>query len=336
MPVTRKRYAVSTVFAAVVVVATLTGAGAAWAAGACFGPQASLAAEPSSGTAGSNVLVRGDNFGGPVDIYWNSRGGTRLATAATPNFAVEVKIPAAPPGVYYIVAVAPAATGSSVDQQASTSFTVVAPSSQSNSNGSPPGQSQTNGSTSGADEDEAQPAESGTTGANQRDGQRANSGQTSGSRGTGGGTRAQAGSNGSAPPVAATDPVASTDASAAATSAPATARQGSLRTAPASSNPAAVATPSGQVVFGGSVPAMEDPQAAPTPAMSAASSDLWSGFNAGPASMVPSLVDVTPSAAPRSSPALAAGLLAAGLAALFGGFALQGLSLRRQRAVASR
>lgn len=45
--------------------------------------------------------------GEPVNIYWNSVGGTKLATATGPSFSVAVKIPKVANGTYYIIADAP-------------------------------------------------------------------------------------------------------------------------------------------------------------------------------------------------------------------------------------
>jgi len=74
-------------------------AGAAWA---CV-PQASLSAAPGTGNVGSTVTLTGGTYdaaGGPVSIWWDTVGGTPIATttvgtaAGTRNISVQITVPA--------------------------------------------------------------------------------------------------------------------------------------------------------------------------------------------------------------------------------------------------
>lgn len=100
--------------------AVLAGAvGLAALAWACT-PSAYIAIGPGSGAPGSSATVTGKGFvPGPVDIRWN---GAALATATGPSFSVDVTIPSASPGVYYIQATATAE--GTVAGQASRAFRV--------------------------------------------------------------------------------------------------------------------------------------------------------------------------------------------------------------------
>lgn len=65
---------------------------------------------PESAAPGSTVVVQGKavRSDAPIDIRWNGVGGQRLAvaTAASGDFSVPVKIPAVSPGVYSLSVVA--------------------------------------------------------------------------------------------------------------------------------------------------------------------------------------------------------------------------------------
>lgn len=105
----------------------LGGAAVSWA---CTG-QGSIMLSPGAGPAGAVVTVRGTGFGAnPVEIRWGSASSTAplLGTAPSGNFAVDVKIPDARSGVYYVVAVPSApAEGTTERAPGSASYTVTAP-----------------------------------------------------------------------------------------------------------------------------------------------------------------------------------------------------------------
>lgn len=87
----------------------MAGLGVAWA---CT-PSSTVTLLPETGPAGMKVNLTGQvapdaRGGSPVEILWNSPSGQILATVpADPNgnFAAEVTVPQAPPGVYYVQAV---------------------------------------------------------------------------------------------------------------------------------------------------------------------------------------------------------------------------------------
>ncbi|MGH2810872.1 MAG: hypothetical protein ACRDIA_08320 [Actinomycetota bacterium] len=62
---------------------------------------------PGGGQPGSEVTVRGGQFGtGTVEIRWASDNGRLLGTALGPEFSTKVTLPDRAEGVHYIVAVA--------------------------------------------------------------------------------------------------------------------------------------------------------------------------------------------------------------------------------------
>lgn len=62
---------------------------------------------PSTGAAGTEVTIRGGQFGnGPVELRWGTERGRLLGSTLGPDFTKKVIIPDKAPGVYYIVAVA--------------------------------------------------------------------------------------------------------------------------------------------------------------------------------------------------------------------------------------
>lgn len=101
-----------------IVAVVLGGASLAFACGG----QATIGVSSSSGTAGSTINISGALFlaDTPVNVYWNSVGGTLLGTATGPNFSLSATVPAnAGVGVHYVV-------GSAGTFQASTAFRVTA------------------------------------------------------------------------------------------------------------------------------------------------------------------------------------------------------------------
>lgn len=101
-----------------IVAVVLGGASLAFACGG----QATIGVSSSSGTAGSTINISGALFlaDTPVNVYWNSVGGTLLGTATGPNFSLSATVPAnAGVGVHYVV-------GTAGTFQASTAFRVTA------------------------------------------------------------------------------------------------------------------------------------------------------------------------------------------------------------------
>ena len=101
-----------------IVAVVLGGASFAFACGG----QATIGVSSSSGTAGSTITISGALFlaDTPVNVYWNSVGGTLLGTATGPNFSLSATVPAnAGVGVHYVV-------GTAGTFQASTAFRVTA------------------------------------------------------------------------------------------------------------------------------------------------------------------------------------------------------------------
>lgn len=91
-------------------------------------PQASLSLAPAGGTAGSTVTAKGSGFpaGDTVEVRWETRTGTVLATSTGPSFSVPITIPSsAAPGVHYVSA---AVTGEHRDHSATVAtFNVTVP-----------------------------------------------------------------------------------------------------------------------------------------------------------------------------------------------------------------
>ncbi|HVL93437.1 MAG TPA: hypothetical protein VM264_08835 [Acidimicrobiales bacterium] len=101
----------------------LAGAAAGWA---CTG-QGTIGLSPAKGPAGATVRVDGTGFGAnAVDIRWGSASGPLLGTATNGTFSVNVTVPQAGPGVYYVVAV-PQETEANRRAPAPAAFRVEAP-----------------------------------------------------------------------------------------------------------------------------------------------------------------------------------------------------------------
>lgn len=86
------------------------GIGAAGLSWACT-RQELIRVDPPFGRAGTQTRVTGGAFltGEPVELRWNAATGPVIGNAFGPDFSVMVTVPAgATPGVYYIVATAPA------------------------------------------------------------------------------------------------------------------------------------------------------------------------------------------------------------------------------------
>lgn len=275
-------------------VATMVLGGAA-AAWACT-PNADIASvSPQKGPAGTAVTISGEAYSnGAVEIRWGSATGLELATVTGPNFTTTVTIPGANPGLYSLVA---------VDRQTGTprsGFFQVTPAVAEEPPPPPP-----------VDPPQEPPVET-------------------------------------PPPVETSAPVETPEP----TPAPPVV---SPAPADAPSAPAPVVRPRAEADTGtraatsprASAPV---PQAAATPAVAeepapsveelsesalTVDGDLWSGFASGPESSGGASLLDSPAATSSSSPALAVGiaLLAMGLVALLGGFAMAAVSRRRRARV---
>jgi len=120
---TRRLLALAATATAAVV---LGGAAVTWA---CTG-QGSIMLSPASGPSGTVVTVKGTGFGAnPVEVRWGSASSTSplLGTAPSGNFAIDVKVPDAPSGVYYIVAVPTTTPEGTERAPGSAAFTVTVP-----------------------------------------------------------------------------------------------------------------------------------------------------------------------------------------------------------------
>lgn len=77
---------------------------AASSAFACIPQPLVLVGAPGAGNPGDKLTVRGVRFaGGTIELRWNAIDGPLLATASSADFAAEVTIPPAAPGVYVVV-----------------------------------------------------------------------------------------------------------------------------------------------------------------------------------------------------------------------------------------
>jgi len=95
------RKTVPALFAGLTVVLAMTAI--AWA---CTPSAYLFPIAPASGAAGSEVTMRGGQFGnGPIELRWGSANGKLLGTALGPDFSIKVQIPDTSPGVNYLVAI---------------------------------------------------------------------------------------------------------------------------------------------------------------------------------------------------------------------------------------
>lgn len=79
--------------------------GLAGSAFACE-PQATMSVNPRMGPAGGTTTAKGESWdASTIELRWDSVSGQLLATAQGPTFETSVRIPDAPEGVHYIVAV---------------------------------------------------------------------------------------------------------------------------------------------------------------------------------------------------------------------------------------
>lgn len=337
---------------------TLAGASFAWACSAqpvvVFGG----ASGSASGPAGSPVTVRGEQWdAAPVEIRWNSIAGEELrlpngqvARPTGPSFSVTIRIPAdARTGVHtvYFVQKERDTATNNVEQESVTGtarlpfeVTPGQPGDVTYSDAEDNRTYRTSTATSGGD---------GSTG-----GRQATAGASGGDyqMATGPGERSGSTAGGEAPasPSAPAGesfgnlaPAAARPASGSEVSAvPAAVPQQRLAPTAAPGGVGVATSPSGQAVFGSSLPASST--AAPTASGApgddrqvsprSATGDVWGGFDSG-ASLEAGLSDSTAgSSRPGSTLALSVGLLGAGLGIMFAGFGVA--EVRRQRVLATR
>lgn len=98
------------------------GASHAWA---CV-PQPLLFLEPrSSGPVGSEIVVRGINFGpGQTEVRWSGPQGILLATGPGGQISIPISIPASEPGLYLLTVITRDGVGA-IDTSAVSSFEVL-------------------------------------------------------------------------------------------------------------------------------------------------------------------------------------------------------------------
>lgn len=277
--------------------------------------------EPSQGAQGTRVTVTGAKFEPrEVEIRWNGREGAMLGTASGPSFSVQVTIPAAADGVYYVTAVQRVAGGSDLSQVRSQPFDVVSAESQvlqprqapvQNGN-STPSQSPAPGETQPAGAPSTQPGSPAP--AAQRPAGGVDISIPIPDGGAEPASRAPSGTQ------AQTTPAQAASSSSPAAQSPASAREAGQ--APASQQTAAPA-PTGD----------QPAPAAAAPSSRSTTTDLWSGFAPFQgASRAATGLDSANSTSGGVPSMIGAGILAVGLAALLAGFALAGSQRRRASA----
>lgn len=283
---------------------------------------------PTAGPPGTRATVTGKNFApGPVEIRWNTNGGTVLATASGPSFSVAVTIPEVAPDVYTVVAVA--RQGTTIIGQASTAFEVTPAAAaerggytSSTGDGGQTGGTQARTSTGsarapGSSGSSTSPADASATtsteGGDAAFPAEEDAAAPSGSRGVASGGNAQ---------------VATTPAGAAGSAAARTASAAALAGTPGG---VGAAVP----LAGQATPAVasegRESQAA-TPSARTVWGDPASGFSDGLAARGASILDDHGSSSGPSHAALGVSALSLGLVALSGGFGLAEARRRRARA----
>lgn len=310
---------------AVLVVVVLVSAAAAWA---CT-PYAFISPSPSSGPAGSRVVVSGGQFDeGIVEVRWNA-GGRVLFRTPGPNFSVPITVPAdAVNGTHMLVASGPSGS-------ASMTFKVT-PAGASDEEASATERSASQGTTAGASTSGA-----GTPSTPQAAGSTSSSGgapapSTSGS--TGGAFPTPTSSAGSTASEA--TPVGANAVPDAGRHAETLATGGGLPAEPArraadlgSASSVAAGRNSSGALSPSEATAATDSSVAPRnadPLAASAFGDAWSGFEPGmPEARGASLTEGTAAGSDEAASQVVAGLFVLGLVALLAGFAVA--ELRRVR-----
>lgn len=280
------------------------------------GPNGGSALSPQSGPSTTPVRVDGRDFNaGPVEVRWNSAGGTELASPRPqgPSFSVTIVIPEASQGTHYVVAFQRDTAGN-IDVIARAPFQVTAA-------GTAPGYA-SSGSASGATGSDAGGSTSASTEGDTAGAPSASAQPATGAQRLGSAPRSESPAA-PAPAVTEVEPqpgqvrstptanAAAPSRTAAPTGAATPARDGAATAAPAA--PVAVGAPADEA-----------------PSQRSVSSDLWSGFADGSSRSV-GLTDTPRSSGSVPAPVVGAGVLAAGLVALFAGF---GVTEARRRRVA--
>jgi hypothetical protein len=334
----------------------LGGAALSWA---CT-PQAYITISPNSGAPGSSATVKGEHFANaPVQIRWGSASGPVIGDGDGPSFTEAVAIPNVEEGVYYVVAVV---NDGGTTYTPSTTFEVISQSASGgegggegggggggggNTSGSTSGGS---GSASGGGSGSTSGSTSGGTGASGGSGGNTSSASGGGADSGGGSNNSGSASGGDAQSGGGGSTFGSTSGG---RSAGGSATGTALRVAGSRGN-GAVVLASGDVVFEGSLPAVNRTErdivgsfgggesSAPAGSRNSASAfELWSGLREGErGSLGGGIADALSDEplfgfAETSDRRLAAGalLLALGLIGLFGGFLVA--EVRRRRALSS-
>ena len=300
----------------VLVAVAVAGAASAWACSA----QAWVSARPDYGSAGSVATITGAGFyQGAVSVHWGDRWGPVLATAAGPDFTVDVTIPADAVADVHVIQVLGNGTSASLTFEVvpvGGQRTTTSPTERSTNQATTGGRS-----TSGASSPAAQPGDS-------------TSSSPANAAGSGGsGAVAFPSPNPSTQPAGepASSATPATPANAAASVSPVPSA-GAVAVPAPSSRPAGERTPAAATAVGGAA-APADREAVPAgSSLSAASGDLWSGFAPGSPSERGASLSGAHATGPADSSPLAVGavLFVLGLAALGAGFGVA--EVRRARA----
>lgn len=314
--------------AAMLGAAVLVGAATSWA---CTRAAYVDPLSPGHGAPRTWVKVSGGSFNPtPVDIRWGSPTGSLLGRA--PNgggFAVEVKIPDAAPGVYYVVAVQTDAAGITWKRAAPFEVTGTSGSAPTSDGGGSSSQSSNSVATAAPGGTATQsPSGSPNPSATSSGDSTTTAGQTSASDGlaeTSAGQSAQSSASPAPSEEAGTSGSRSAAANASA-SPPAAggARVGTVAAAErhGSSGATTASVPSAEAGSG---------DATVAPLARTAGADLWSGFSSDgrPVSTVPSLIEPTSSPAGPDGQLLGMVSLGVGIVALGSGFLAAEAARRR-------
>lgn len=279
------------------------------------GPNGGSALSPQSGPSTTQVRVDGRDFNaGPVEVRWNSAGGSELASPRPqgPSFSVTIVIPEASQGTHYVVAFQRDTAGN-IDVIARAPFQVTAA-------GTAPGYA-SSGSASGASDSDAAGSTSASTEGDTAGAPSASGQPASGAQRLGSAPRSES-PPAPAPAVTPVEPQPGQVRSAPAANAAAPSRTA----APAG---AATPTPDGGATAAPAAPAVAvGALADEAPSQRSVSSDLWSGFADGSSRSV-GLADTPRSSGSVPAPVVGAGVFAAGLVALFAGFGVAEARRRR-------
>lgn len=302
--------------------------GAASVAWACTQQAYIGSISPGSGPAGSRATITASRFNpGPVQIRWNGTDGPLLATASGPSFSVGITIPDSRLGDYTVVAVQ--RQNDVIVGKASVPFQVTPAGAFSQ------GGYSSNDGTSTADG--GQDASGGVT-------RSSTAGEDSSGAGESPSGQPAAGSGGTAFPSEASSATAASPDAGASTGQTAS-RAVSSGSGPAgqAANGAVPSAASGVARASDETIRPAQPSLTPTdeaagtiPSRRSATADLWGGFTDGQPARGVGLSGAPASGGGTSPLAVGAGLLTAGLVALFAGFGVAEHGRRRALAAAPR